>query len=215
MAHGIRSADRVGLSEEVVGEPHVAVWVGAGELRERLPRPRAHLALVHAEHRREIRVALPALEQELEHCLLVRRESHVGKPRDSHSERCRGRAESWWRRSKVRDGGWARRSRVEAPLGSSGWESGAAGLSRGRSGGGPGSARRRLARGRRARARRLPTGSDRCHQGASARPLGLLPGRAAGDLRAAQLGFRRRFSSSWSGVVGRPIDLARGHPRQG
>ena len=71
MPHGVGPADRVGLAEQVVGEADVAVGVGAGQLGERRAGPGAHLRLVDPEQRGEVGVALPALEQELEHRLLV------------------------------------------------------------------------------------------------------------------------------------------------
>ena len=46
---------------------------------------RADARLVDSQHRPEILIALPALEQELQHCLLVRRQGHAGKRRDSGS----------------------------------------------------------------------------------------------------------------------------------
>ena len=79
MAHGVGPADRVGLSQQIVGEADVAVGVGAGQLGQRGARPGPHLGLVDPEQRGEVGVALPALEQELQHRLLVGRERHGRK----------------------------------------------------------------------------------------------------------------------------------------
>ena len=83
MAHGVGPADRVGLAEQIVGQADVAVRVGAGQLGERGARPGPHLGLVDPEQRGEVGVALPALEQELQHRLLVGRKRHAGKPTES------------------------------------------------------------------------------------------------------------------------------------
>ncbi len=71
VARDVGAADRVGLAEQVVGEPDAAVRVGAAELGQRAPRPGAHLVLVLAEQRGEVAVALAALEQQLQGRLLV------------------------------------------------------------------------------------------------------------------------------------------------
>jgi hypothetical protein len=76
VADGVGSPDRVRLSEQVVGEPDVAIGVGAGELGERGSGARAHLRFVHPEQGREVPVALAALEQQLKHCALFWGDRH-------------------------------------------------------------------------------------------------------------------------------------------
>ncbi len=164
------------------------------------PRPRAHLGLVHAQHRREIRVALPALEQELEHCLLVRRERHVGSlgirirsgagdvaSRGGGEVRCAtvaGLADLALRRPWALLAGNLALLAVAVVV--------AAG------------APDRLAVGSLAVDGQKQGGSepDLIVATKGRRPVHRVrTGRAAGDLRTAQLGFRRRFGSPWSGVV--------------
>jgi hypothetical protein len=77
VADRVGPADRVGLAEQVVGEADVPVRIGAGQLLEGGPGARAHGGLVAAEQLREVRVALPALEQQLEHRLLVGAQRHT------------------------------------------------------------------------------------------------------------------------------------------
>ncbi len=71
VARDVGAADRVGLAEQVVGEPDVAIRVGSAELGQRAPRPGADLGLVLAQQRGEVAVGLPALEQQLQGGLLV------------------------------------------------------------------------------------------------------------------------------------------------
>jgi hypothetical protein len=77
VSHGVGPSDRVGLAEEVVGQADVAVGVGTGQFGEGRARPGSHFGLADAEERREVRIALPALEQELEHRLLVSGKRHM------------------------------------------------------------------------------------------------------------------------------------------
>ena len=79
VAHGVGPADRVGLAQQVVGQADVAIGIGAGKLRERGARPGLHLCLANPQQRGEVGVALAALQQELQHRLLVARESHRRK----------------------------------------------------------------------------------------------------------------------------------------
>ena len=83
MAYRVGAVDRVGLPEQIVGEGDVAVRVGAGEVRQRRPRSRPHLVGSDPQDRGEVVVALPAFEQQLEHGFLIRRQRHMGKPRES------------------------------------------------------------------------------------------------------------------------------------
>ena len=71
MAGGVGAADRIGLAEQVVGEPDLGVGVGAAELDQRGASPRADLGFLDPEQRAEVGVALAALEQQLEHRVLV------------------------------------------------------------------------------------------------------------------------------------------------
>jgi hypothetical protein len=76
VADGVRAADRIGLAEQVVGERDRAVGVRAGKLGQRGAGAGAHLALLDAQHRRQLRIALSPLEQQLEHRGLVGRQGH-------------------------------------------------------------------------------------------------------------------------------------------
>jgi hypothetical protein len=76
VTHRVGAPDRVGLAEQVVGEPDVPVRVGAAQLAQRGARSGAHLVLGDAEQARDVGIALPALEQQPEHRLLIRREGH-------------------------------------------------------------------------------------------------------------------------------------------
>ena len=76
VADGVGASDRVRLPDQVVGEPDVAVGVGAAELLERRARPLAHLRLVDAHHPRQVGVGLAALEQQLQGRVLIWGERH-------------------------------------------------------------------------------------------------------------------------------------------
>ncbi len=80
VARSVRSADRVGLTEQVVGDPDVAVGVGADELREGGAGAGAHVGLVLAEQRGKVRVGLAALDQKLKRGALFRGDHASRKP---------------------------------------------------------------------------------------------------------------------------------------
>ena len=80
---GVRAPDRIGLTEQVVGQSDVAIGIRAGELGERAASPLADLVLVDPEQLREVGVALAPLEEQLERRLLVGSERHrERKPTD-------------------------------------------------------------------------------------------------------------------------------------
>jgi hypothetical protein len=79
VANGVRSTNGIRLSEQVVGKADVAVGIGPTQLRERGAGAGAHLGFADAEETGEVAVALPALQQELEHGLLIGRQSHCRK----------------------------------------------------------------------------------------------------------------------------------------
>jgi hypothetical protein len=76
MAHRIGSADRVGLAQEVVAQADLGVGVRAADLAECGTGPRAHLVGSDPEEGADVVIALPALEQELEHRALFVAERH-------------------------------------------------------------------------------------------------------------------------------------------
>ena len=73
---GVGAPDRVRLAQQVVGEADVAVGIGAAELGERGAGAGAHLRLGLPEQLSEVRVALAALEQELQRGLLIPTDRH-------------------------------------------------------------------------------------------------------------------------------------------
>ena len=76
LADRIGSADRVGLAEEVVAQADLGVGIGAADLAQRRAGPRAHLVGCDPEEGADVVIALPALEQELEHRALFVGERH-------------------------------------------------------------------------------------------------------------------------------------------
>ena len=79
VAGSVGAPDRVRLAEQVVGEPHVAIRVGAAELGERGAGAGADLGLGLAEQLREVVVALAPLEQQLQRRPLVGSHRHRAK----------------------------------------------------------------------------------------------------------------------------------------
>ena len=76
MADGVGAADRVSLAEEVVGEPDLAIGVRAAELLERRACAFADVVAGAAQKAGDVLVALPALQQELQHRALVLSKGH-------------------------------------------------------------------------------------------------------------------------------------------
>jgi hypothetical protein len=76
MPDGVGTADRIGLSQEVVAQPDLGVRVGATYLRQRGARSRSHLVGGDAQQRADVVVALPPFEQQLQHRALFIRDRH-------------------------------------------------------------------------------------------------------------------------------------------
>ena len=92
LADGVGAPDRIGLPEQVVAQADLRIRVGAADLRERGARPRAHLVGCDAEQGADVLVALPALEQQLEHRALFIRDRHE---RGSLGQRVNARCRSY------------------------------------------------------------------------------------------------------------------------
>ena len=72
----VGAGDRVGLAEEIVAEAGLAVGVLAGDLGERRLGAGADLPGLHAQQGGEVPVALPTLQQQLQHHPLLLAQGH-------------------------------------------------------------------------------------------------------------------------------------------
>ena len=82
MTDRVCPADRIGLTEQVIGQPDVPVRIGPADLLQCRAGARAHLIGLNSEEGADVLIALPAFKQQLKHRALFVRERHrARKPR--------------------------------------------------------------------------------------------------------------------------------------